>query len=454
MVTKRAAIYQRISRDDGSALGVQRQEAENRALAEQLGWEIVEPPFTDNDISAFKGARRPAFEELVEAIKDGRIDGVIAWHPDRLTRRPSELEALIDLLEANNVAVATCSAGTYDLTSPAGRMNARIVGATARYESEQKAARLRSQRAQLATSGGFMGGPRPFGFERNGVDHEPVEAQAIRDAAEAILDGRSLSSVSAEFFGGRARASVKRILVSPRIAGLRQHRGSVVGRASWAAIIDEATWRRVVDELTDPRRRIEGVARSYLLAGLVWSTDAEGHRERQMISRPTNGRRQYITDKPKDRTVDAERLEALVVETMLCRYDDIAIPATAEDEAIAAAEVEVVALRADLDELAALRGAGEIELSEWLAARAPLQARLEAAEAAVPKRRVPRGIADLFSVPGELRHRWQAPEGDPRHLPWEQRRSAVRTALSAVGVGPAVRGAGFDPSRVSISWRS
>ncbi len=439
-----AAIYVRISRDsEGRGLGVERQEVECQALVERLGWNAG-PVFADNDISAYSGKRRPGYEAMVEAIKAGHVGAIVAWHPDRLTRRAKDLEALIDLLEANEVAVATVAAGAYDLGSPSGRMAARIVGAVAQGESEHKAERLRSQRRQAAAAGDYHGGMRPYGFEADGVTHHPVEAPIVRQAVEAILAGGSITHAARLM--GRSRGSVLRTLRSARVAGLRQHRGEVVGQASWEPIVDRATWERLLVVLSDPRRKNDRPARSYLLAGLVVATDERGEVVRRMTSRPTGDRRFYVTIEPKDRSVSADRLEQLVVDALLARFDSARVEADPADAIAETTAATVAALEDELAELAELRGRGEITIAEWMAARNGTEARLEVARAAIPTRTVPKATADLFGAPGELRRRW--PE-----LSFAQRRAVLNAAIAHIGVGSAVRGASFDPTRISIAWR-
>src|SRR5262245_34843096 len=140
---RRAAIYTRISSDpNDTQLGVRRQEADCREHCRQRGW-TVGAVFTDNDTSAYSGKPRKHYDEMLLALKAGEVDAVVAWHPDRLHRAPKELEAFIDLIDATGAAVATVKAGDYDLTTPTGRMTARIVGAVARHESEHKSTRIR-----------------------------------------------------------------------------------------------------------------------------------------------------------------------------------------------------------------------------------------------------------------------------------------------------------------------
>ncbi len=132
----RAGIYCRISRDKvGAGLGVERQQADCRALAERLGWSVVDV-FTDNDISAYRGKPRPAYRTMLDAIRTGRVDAVIAWHHDRLHRSPRELEEYISACEPRSVPTYCVKAGELDLTTASGRMTARITGAVARGEVE------------------------------------------------------------------------------------------------------------------------------------------------------------------------------------------------------------------------------------------------------------------------------------------------------------------------------
>src|SRR5207244_1116184 len=107
----------------------------------------------------------PGFEAMLTAARAGEFSTIIAWHVDRITRNPRELERLIDVLEKADVTVLTVTAGALDLSTASGRMQARVVGAVARHESEQKSERLRAKAAQLASAGKLSGGGwRPYGF--------------------------------------------------------------------------------------------------------------------------------------------------------------------------------------------------------------------------------------------------------------------------------------------------
>ena len=103
----RIAIYVRISKDDtASMLGVERQEAYCRELIAQRypGDHTIEV-YSDNNRSAWSGARRPAYERLMADLKAARLDLVVCYAADRLYRLVRLLEDLIDVVEDNDVPI-------------------------------------------------------------------------------------------------------------------------------------------------------------------------------------------------------------------------------------------------------------------------------------------------------------------------------------------------------------
>lgn len=448
---RRAAIYCRISKDTaGLGAGVERQERECRELADSLGLDVV-AVYVDNDVSAYRGKKRPGYEALIDAMRAGQINTVLAWHPDRLTRQPRELEDLIDVLEGTGTDVATVSAGAYDLSTPAGRLGARTVGAAARYESEQKSARHRSKARQLAEQGRVGGGgTRPYGFADDRRTVVEAEADTIREAADLIVAGWSLRRVCRHLNESGRRTvtgtdwsamSLRRCLTSPRVAGLRQHQGEVIGEAEWPAILDRPVWERVRLTLLDPARRTNQRMTRYLLASIVY-TDLGV----PMVARPNDRKvRRYFAapdgDKPGG-AIGADDLEALVVEAVLQRFDEVPLIAARrdDDDDLSA----VAAIEAELDELAAMRGEGVITMREWVAAREPLLARLEGARGSVRSTSTPTVPA---TAAGDLRAAWPA-------LTFDQRQDVLRAVVNRVVIAPAVRGRNtFDAERVTIDYR-
>lgn len=276
-MTRRAGIYLRISQDrTGREAGVARQEPDCVALGGRLGWEIVDR-YVDNDISAFSGKRRPGYERLKADLLAGRIDAIIVWHPDRLYRRSRDLLDLIDLLGETKPEVATCQAGTVDLSTPNGRLVAKIGADVAEHESEHKAERVKAWHRQRAEAGQPNGGLRPFGYCADRITIDEAEAEVIREGARRVLAGDESRFAIVTDWNRRGIPTVTgaawsttmlyRMLTSPRIAGYREHK-SQLHPAVWAAILDAATWEALLAAF-----KLERVPRgrpaTYLLSGLV-----------------------------------------------------------------------------------------------------------------------------------------------------------------------------------------
>ncbi|KAF2413870.1 hypothetical protein B1729_07755, partial [Microbacterium sp. B35-04] len=407
-----AVIYTRISLDrTGEELGVARQEQECRTLAERLGLNVVQV-HTDNDISATTGKLRPSFEAMLAA----KPTAIIAWHQDRLLRLTRDLERVIAL----NVPVYTVTAGTLDLTTPAGRAVARTVAAWSTYEGEQKALRQVAANAQRASSG-VHAGRVGYGYRREGaaVVLEDEQAATIRDAARQVLDGASLRSVC-KLLGERGietpgkavtwtSQTLKQLLLRPSLAGLTVHRGQVVGRTPDDAprVIDEDTHERLKALLTDPVRKTApaGRAPKYLLGGIARCGRCGGVMVRAVgrMTRQANGtsKRQppsYVCSecyrvRRKQDLVDA-LVEGIVV-GRLKMPDAAQLFNTGDPAALEQARATLAATDARLDNAADLYATGGIDAGQLARITERLRAERAQATAAVD-------AATPAAVPAEL----------------------------------------------------
>jgi len=268
----RAVVYVRISRDPtGKQAGVERQERTCRDLADSLGWE-VDRVLVDNDVSAFSGKRRPAYEELLALIERGEVEAVLAYHVDRIYRRMRDLVHLTEVLERHPVEIRTAQAGHVDLSTASGIFMAQVLGAAAQHESARTGERIVSQQRDQREAGRAHGGKRPYGFKRTGPGQLEVvteEAEQIRWMAERLLAGDSQRSVAVALNergvptsqpGQWQRATVRTILRSPRLAGFIPYKGEVATadgepvRGGWEPILDPTTWTKVRSMLDSAKR--------------------------------------------------------------------------------------------------------------------------------------------------------------------------------------------------------
>lgn len=274
------AIYCRISSDKtGKAAGVERQEADCRALADRLGLTVLHV-FVDNDLSAYSGKPRPGYIKLLAAMEKGEIGTVLAYHQDRLQRSPVELEEYVDVSELGKVTTHTVLAGHIDLSTPAGRFNARIIGAAARYEVEHMIERQRDAKLDAAKAGQFLGGQRPYGFENKRTSLRDDEAKHIREWAKAITRGASFNSVAVDMnrrgiltqHGKTWNAlKIRNILIRPINVGIVHHKG-IDYKAQSPAILTPEEWGGLMAAISASRRRSPhpGRCRKYLLNGFLF----------------------------------------------------------------------------------------------------------------------------------------------------------------------------------------
>ena len=457
-----AAVYARISSDqEGTGLGVLRQLEDCRRLARELGWPIAEE-YIDNDVSAFSGKRRPAYERMLSDLEDGCRDAVLVYHEDRLTRRPAELERFVSVATAAGAQVRFVVGGAVDLADGDALLKLRIMSAVAANESAAKSRRVKRKMAQVAAEGRPHGGSnRPFGFEDDKITIRPDEAEVIRQLVARFLAGERLRSLAVwlddegirTVRGGPWRTpTLKSLLTNPRLAGLRAHNGVVVGPATWKPIISESDHRRVLALIED--RKVSGrrAPRRYLLTGLLRC----GRCGTTLYSAARETTRRYVCLSGPDHrgcgrlTIVAGPLEELIADAVLYRLDtqelaDAVAGRSSGDEAIAALSESLSEDREQLNELAAMWAAKEISRGEWLAARQPLEARLKVTETRLA--RVTRNDA-LAGLPGngeELRRQWA-----DLNL---GRQNAIVTAVLDHAVIEPTGSHTFDPARVSPIWR-
>ncbi|MGD6980528.1 MULTISPECIES: recombinase family protein [Citricoccus] len=270
-----AFIYTRISSDrSGDELGIQRQEAICRDYADRHGLMVVEV-FADNDISAFSGKPRPAYEEMLARLRAREVSTVLVYKVDRLYRRVADLSTYVDACggERGISTIAVKGGGVIDLSTSAGRLNAGVMAQFSEFESDVKAERLRDKFAQLARSGGYHGGPVPFGWKVEFDEHGKVsrvvdqeKAQAVEQAARDVLAGVSVGVVMRRWndqgwTGSRSapftQTSVRNVLKRPANAGFAVHQGHALEGVPgpWPAIMSVDLWRGVRAVLSDPSRR-------------------------------------------------------------------------------------------------------------------------------------------------------------------------------------------------------
>lgn len=459
-----AAIYARISNDsEGTRAGVSRQVEDCRKLAASLGWTVADE-YVDNDISAYSGKRRPEFERLLDDLARGSIDAVLVYHLDRLTRRPIELEQFLNTIDAAKVRHVRFVAGHSDIGTGDGLMVLRIQAAVAANESAAKARRVARKHEQDAAEGKpHRGSTRPYGYRSDFTTIDPDEAAVFNAIVERVLAGESTRSVAAwlneqhypTVRGSEWRTSTLRgMLTNARYAGLREHRGQVVGPAQWQPIISEETHHKIKAALAERASSGRRAPQRYLLSGLLRC----GRCNNRLYSSPRANRRRYVCLSGPDHrgcgrlTVTAEPLEEIIATAVRYRLDspELADAMTGR----ASADIRTAELSAELDaanerreELATAYGNGQIGMSEWLTARRPIDDRIEQTKRSLARLTHATALTDLVGNGDKLETAWANLNLDRQH-------AIVKAVLDHALIAPGRAGVHtVELDRVTPIWR-
>lgn len=454
----RAALYLRISQDrTGEQAGVKRQRQDCEALAASRGWELA-GIYQDNDVSAYSRKPRPEFERLMDDIAAGRVDAVVAWATDRLYRRTTDLDRLVDALAG--IEVATVKSGDVDLTTADGRLRARILADVAQHESEKKGERVKAAAEQRARAGGYGGGSRRMGFTKHANELVPDEADAIREAYLRIAAGGSLESIAkdwrARFDGGPkggyiTGVQVREVLLRPMNAGIATYLGEEVGRTTGPAIVDEDTFRTARAILTDPKRRTRpGRPSETLLAGIMRCRYCERPVAGSSRDGGTKTPRVY-TYACRARCVSRSRhrMDELISELVLARLqrdpEGFIEPATASKvTGNNSAAVEAEKMRDRLGALAQLFAAGELEAADYATATKQARARLAELETKLAALSGTPNAARLLQS-GDVSQAWEAAS-------MSEKRAIIREVIDHIVVGRGTSGK-FTAGDLEIVWK-
>ncbi len=465
----RAALYVRLSDDrDGGGLAVARQEADSRALAERLGWDVTEV-YVENDTSAYRRRKvplpdgtvalrviRPAFRKMLDDLASGHVDALICYDLDRIARDPRDLEDLIDVVETHQRPTKSVT-GSLDLGNDAGITMARVMVAVANKSSRDSSRRIKRKYVEIAEAGKVgNGGLRPFGYSPDRLTIVPDEAAVLREAYTQVHRGVGLRTILAAFHAagvvtttGRpwSQQGLRYNLRSPRNAGLRAHKGVIVGPAVWPGIVPAELWHDVQAILDAPGRQSGGHdgGRRYALTGFLYCGLCGGPLKSH---RNADAQRFACVKDPGNTScgrilVRYAPLEAHVFALVLARIErDADLQPDAPADPTDDLRARIAAEEAALDHLVAvyegdgdaleLRRAGQVHRARIADLRGQIRQAVTVAR-----------VAD----PVQVRAEWDGYD-------LAQRRTVVSLLVEGIDVAPAVRGRNrFDAGRLTVRWR-
>ena len=196
---KVAGLYIRVSTEDQAREGfsLPEQEKRLRAMCEYKGYEIYKL-YKDAGISA-KDMNRPAFEELLQDIREKKCNTIVVLKLDRLTRSVYDMEFIMKFLEEND-AYLDCANEEINTTNSSGKMVARLLTTVSQNEIERT-----SERTKFGLAGaikeGHIPGKNPLGYKRDGkkLVIDPLTKDIVKRIYDLYFEGKSYSNIATIF---------------------------------------------------------------------------------------------------------------------------------------------------------------------------------------------------------------------------------------------------------------
>ena len=279
----RCAIYTRKSSEEGLDQDFNSLDAQAEACAAYIasqrheGWKAIPARYDDGGISGGT-LERPALQRLLADIDAGRVDMIVVYKIDRLTRSLADFAKLVERLEAAGASFVSVTQA-FNTSTSMGRLTLNVLLSFAQFEREVTAERIRDKIAASKKKGLWMGGIPPLGYDPHPDPHERQlvvnqdEAQTVAAIfglygaqgclrlVEAEARRQGLRSKHHHFSTGRiqggtpfSRGQIHHLLTNPVYRGQIRHKDKV-WPGQHPAIIEDALWSEVQAKLQAARAR-------------------------------------------------------------------------------------------------------------------------------------------------------------------------------------------------------
>jgi site-specific DNA recombinase len=360
----RCAVYTRKSTEEGleqqfNSLDAQREACEAFILSQRHeGWVVLPTAYDDGGFSG-GNMDRPGLVQLLADIRDRKVDVVVVYKVDRLTRSLSDFAKIVEIFDSQGVSFVSVTQ-QFNTTSSMGRLTLNVLLSFAQFEREVTGERIRDKVAASRRKGMWMGGSIPFGYDlkdKTYVINEP-EARVVREMFKLYLQLKCVRSLQKELARRSYRTRV-RVFKSGKTSGgntfdrghlyyflnNRTYRGEAVHKGNaypgtHEPIIDEVTWNQVQDLLRSnriDRKSGKGFRHASLLAGILF--DERGNRLSPSHSTKNGARYRYyvsqaVLQHEPDKAGATKRIPAQVLEDFICRQIELLFknPAKLADE--------------------------------------------------------------------------------------------------------------------------
>ncbi len=169
---QRCAVYTRKSTEHNLDLAFNSLDAQREACEAYInsqaheGWRLIHDKFDDGGLSG-ASLERPALQALLDEVRSKRIDIIVVYKVDRLTRSLADFAKLVELFDAHGVSFVSVTQ-SFNTTSSMGRLTLNVLLSFAQFEREVIGERVRDKIAASKRKGIWVGGPVPLGYRSVG----------------------------------------------------------------------------------------------------------------------------------------------------------------------------------------------------------------------------------------------------------------------------------------------
>jgi site-specific DNA recombinase len=288
-ITRRsAATRKKVRGEDGTETTVLVEESRHRQEGsifkhvQRNGLGVIVGVYSEIVSAYDPRAKRTEYENAIDDLRAGRIDGLIVWKLDRLTRRRSEKRRILNVLEECGGRLYSIVEGL-DTADPTKREITEIALAiyigNAEAESEAIGERVSLMHLDRARKGLVQSSSvRPFGHSDDWRALVPAEVKVLHEAAERLFAGEASFSIAADFTvreipkpSGKTHWNsnvLRRMLLSPRMVGKREYGGTLYELEGVPPIFDEETWEKLCAVLAKRGAR-SGPVETHLLSSIA-----------------------------------------------------------------------------------------------------------------------------------------------------------------------------------------
>jgi len=231
---QRCAIYTRKSTEDGLEQAFNSLDAQREACAAYItsqrheGWSLVPDLYDDGGFSG-GSMERPGLKRLLADIEAGRVDVIVVYKVDRLTRSLADFAKIVDVLDAKGASFVSITQA-FNTTTSMGRLTLNVLLSFAQFEREVTGERIRDKIAASKKKGLWMGGPVPLGYDVQ--DRKLVinaaEAETVRQLMQRYLGHGSVRALLATLAGDGVRTKVQQRTGTAHRGGIAFERGSLL----------------------------------------------------------------------------------------------------------------------------------------------------------------------------------------------------------------------------------